>query len=36
MPELDPGIHPASKQAAIFSMDCRAKPGNDEMEEREP
>src|SRR6266852_5011620 len=29
-PGLDPGIHQNSK-AAIFSMDCRVKPGNDEI-----
>jgi hypothetical protein len=28
MPGLDPGIHHL-QEAAIFSMDCRVKPGND-------
>jgi hypothetical protein len=28
MPGLDPGIHPL-QEAALISMDCRVKPGND-------
>jgi hypothetical protein len=30
MPGLDPGIH-RSSQNAFFQMDCRVKPGNDEL-----
>jgi hypothetical protein len=30
MPGLDPGIHPSKK------MDCRVKPGNDEMKKSAP
>jgi hypothetical protein len=28
MPGLDPGIHHL-QETALFSMDCRVKPGND-------
>jgi hypothetical protein len=30
MPRLDPGIHQSHKSFAKV-MDCRVKPGNDEM-----
>jgi hypothetical protein len=33
MPGLDPGIHPF-KKALPKKMDCRVKPGNDEVRER--
>src|SRR5262249_53015517 len=31
MPGLDPGIHRLQSEPAIFSMDCRVKPGNAEI-----
>jgi hypothetical protein len=31
MPGLDPGIHRTSKNVLTTLMDCRVKPGNDEV-----
>jgi hypothetical protein len=31
MPGLDPGIHPSSQEAVSKKMDCRVKPGNDDL-----
>jgi hypothetical protein len=31
MPGLDPGIHHASKNLLAKRMDCRVKPGNDDL-----
>jgi hypothetical protein len=31
MPGLDPGIHPSSQKVFSKKMDCRVKPGNDEL-----
>jgi hypothetical protein len=31
MPGLDPGIHRSSQEHFSKKMDCRVKPGNDEM-----
>jgi hypothetical protein len=31
MTGLDPGIHTDRQRALRFIMDCRVKPGNDEM-----
>jgi hypothetical protein len=28
---LDPGIHPSSQERFSKMMDCRVKPGNDEV-----
>jgi hypothetical protein len=36
MPGLDPGIHRASKEALIFGMDGRVKPGHDEESNIDP
>jgi len=30
IPGLDPGIHPSSQEISL-EMDCRVKPGNDEL-----
>jgi hypothetical protein len=31
MPGLDPGIHRSSQNAFLKKMDCRVKPGNDDL-----
>jgi hypothetical protein len=31
MPGLGPGIHRSSQEHSSKKMDCRVKPGNDEM-----
>jgi hypothetical protein len=31
MAGLDPAIHPASQEEFSRKMDCRVKPGNDEV-----
>jgi hypothetical protein len=31
MPGLDPGIHPSFHERFSKVMDCRVKPGNDEV-----
>jgi hypothetical protein len=31
LPGLDPGIHPSSQKVLSKKMDCRVKPGNDDL-----
>jgi hypothetical protein len=31
MPGLDPGIHPSLQEILSKEMDCRVKPGNDNL-----